>query len=53
MIVDPPGGWRYGFPQPRDFSMTYEEQLIKNRYPLEDIPLALKWSRYWEHNDDE
>lgn len=45
-IVDPPEGWKYGFPAPLE--EDYEEQLRKAGYPGEDIELALKHSRYWE-----
>lgn len=48
-IVDPPSGWRYGFPAPVEDD--YEAQLRRAKYPEEDIPFALKYSRYWEHNE--
>jgi len=48
IMVDPPEGWRYGFPAPRDHSISYEEQLRAHNYPERDIELALKYSRYWE-----
>lgn len=50
-VVDPPGGWAYGFPD--WLEEDYEEQLKKKGYPVKDIPLALKYSRYWEEEDDE
>ena len=50
MIVDPPSGWRYGFPAPLE--SDYKAQLLKHKYPAEDIELALKYSRYWESDDE-
>ena len=44
-IVDPPEGWKYGFPAPLE--EDYEQQLKDAGYP--DIELAMKWSRYWPH----
>jgi hypothetical protein len=51
-IIDPPSGWKYGFPKeipenvitPEDFKKWF----IKNGYPEKDIELALKYSRVWE-----
>lgn len=48
-IVDPPDGWRYGFPAP--LQKDYEQQLRLAGYPERDIDLALKWSRYWESEE--
>ena len=55
LIIDPPEGWRYGFPKPiheefhtlgNDFDLA--RWLISEGYPEKDIELALKYSRYWE-----
>lgn len=50
LIVDPPSGWQYGFPAPLE--KDYEAQLKRAGYPVSDIPFALKYSRYWTHEDD-
>ena len=51
-IIDPPGGWKYGFPKeiPSDVvtSEEFKEWLVASGYPERDIELALKYSRYWE-----
>lgn len=60
LIVDPPEGWRYGFPKclmevPHDVGLedvvfpkeVYKDLLGFYRYPEEMIDLALKYSRYW------
>lgn len=54
-IVDPPSGWRYGFPCELPEGKDYVELLRENGYPEKDIELALKYSRYWteeEHYED-
>jgi hypothetical protein len=50
ILVDPPSGWRYGFP---DFLQEdYRQQLINAGYPEEDLELALKHSRYIEVSEN-
>ncbi len=51
MMVDPPGGWRYGFPAP--LQDDYLQQLIDAGYPTAEMDLAFKYSRYWEEERDE
>jgi hypothetical protein len=52
--IDPPSGWRYGFPKVYDETKdgTIEEFLIKNGYPKKDIEFAVKYTRYWKAKDD-
>lgn len=52
--VDPPSGWRYGFPKPYDFQKdgTMAEFLLKNGYPEKDIPFALNYMRGWEEHEE-
>lgn len=59
-MIDPPSGWRYGFPKPvhdefhtlgKDFDLA--RWLIAEGYPASDIELALKHSRYWTQEIDE
>ena len=52
IIVDPPSGWRYGFPKAIKTEVLndkgkFVQFLMDNGYPEEDIDLALKYSRYW------
>lgn len=59
LIVDPPSGWKYGFPKALvevpdnwDFSQPfpafdYEGVLKDAGYPKKDIKMALNNSRYW------
>ena len=52
MMIDPPAGWRYGFPKVLHSSIKGElalaAWLVDNGYPEEDVDLALKHSRMWE-----
>ena len=50
-VVDPPGGWKYGFPAPLE--KDYMQQLINAGYPTSEIDLALKYSRYWCASENE
>lgn len=62
IIVDPPSGWRYGFPKVFDFKpshtnlpgeeydMELKEWFIDNGYPRKDVNLAVKHSWYSEIN---
>lgn len=47
--VDPPSGWRYGFPKlypyGNDFSRL-REWFLSEGYPKENIELAMMYSRY-------
>ena len=47
-VVDPPSGWRYGWPRILTNDENYEEHLRKNGYPEKDISFAMKWSRFWK-----
>jgi len=49
LIVDPPSGWRYGFPAP--LQKDYVKQLRQAGYPELELDLALKYSRYWEEDN--
>ena len=52
-IVDPPSGWKYGFPMELKEGVSYEDLLRENGYPEEMMELAMKWSRFWEEPDEE
>jgi hypothetical protein len=48
---DPPSGWMYGFPKPwpKGVELSTENleiQLTIEGYPVKDIPLALKHTRF-------
>lgn len=53
--IDPPSGWKYGFPKvlPDDFiGETYSEWLVENGYPQYEIDSYGKnfFVRLWEEN---
>ena len=58
LVIDPPSGWRYGFPKaiPREIAFgddeTLKNWLIEHAYPENDVDLALKYSRLWEEKDE-
>lgn len=57
LIVDPPEGWKYGFPKPipEDIIKTrqsFEAWLIEQGYPIDELGFAVKYSRYWETDDE-
>jgi hypothetical protein len=53
-VVDPPSGWRYGFPRIYDERLdgTMEQWLLKHGYPQKDIAFALNYSRMWLPDDE-
>jgi hypothetical protein len=53
LIIDPPSGWKYGFPKPVPQDVLKDDErlaiwLIEQGYPEKEIPLAVRYSRYWE-----
>jgi hypothetical protein len=49
-MIDPPEGWKYGFPKPLPNGVDLSEWLFGEGYPSDLIPLAMKYSRYWEED---
>lgn len=48
-VIDPPEGWRYGFPKRLpEGTINFEQWLVMNGYPKDMVPLAVKHSRYWK-----
>lgn len=45
-MVDPPSGWKYGFPKEIKEDQDYETLLLESGYPKDQIESALKYSRY-------
>lgn len=50
MMIDPPSGWRYGFPRKynRDKDGDLSEFLIHHGYPEDDVDFALRYIRSWD-----
>ena len=47
-LIDPPSGWKYGFPKvlPQDYTGSVPEWLVKNDYPQEEIDCLGKYFYY-------
>ena len=55
LIIDPPEGWKYGFPKPLDKSedQSLEEWLLINNYPKKLIDQGMaKYCRYWSSKNE-
>ena len=58
MMVDPPSGWRYGFPKPLPTDLPEGESivpwLLSEGYPQSEIDACGKYfyCRYWEQEVD-
>jgi endonuclease YncB( thermonuclease family) len=58
LIIDPPSGWRYGFPRPAPENFFEDgfdlgAWLISCGYPAADVKLAIKHGRYWEVSNEQ
>ena len=51
-MIDPPSGWKYGFPCELKEGEDVEELLRKHNYPEKDIAFAMQYMRVWEEDDD-
>ena len=56
-MVDPPSGWKYGFPKPIPRNcigndMEFRKYLTENGYPDSMLDMASKYSRYWEQEEE-
>lgn len=51
--VDPPSGWRWGFPKILPEGVDYEQLLRDSGYPEKDIEFAMQYSRYWTEGEDD
>lgn len=54
-IIDPPSGWKYGFPKPLpDEVEDVLEWLVSEGYPQSEIDKCGKhfYCRYWETEDE-
>lgn len=50
VIIDPPEGWKYGFPAP--LKGTLENTLAAHNYPRKMWGLAREYSRFWVENTE-
>lgn len=52
IIVDPPSGWKYGFPMELPEGKTMRDLLRESDYPEKDIEFALDNIRVWQEDDN-
>ena len=55
-IIDPPSGWKYGFPKPiPDDIKDARPWLVENGYPQKEIDNLGEhfYCRYWNKEDEE
>jgi hypothetical protein len=56
LMVDPPSGWKYGFPKPIPTDVTDRlKWFVENGYPQHEIDACGDhfYCRYWEEEVDE
>lgn len=54
-IIDPPSGWKYGFPKPIPNDVKdVEKWLVENGYPQQEIDRLGEYfyCRYWERDEE-
>ena len=53
-MIDPPSGWRYGFPRVYDEAQDgpMDQFLLANGYPAKDVEFALQYMRVWPAEDE-
>jgi hypothetical protein len=51
--VDPPSGWKYGFPMVFDSSTgeSLRDFYLRNGYPEKDVDFAIKYTRSWDYEE--
>jgi hypothetical protein len=47
LMIDPPEGWRHGFPKPYNSNDTVEDQLLKAGYAQEDLEWVVPHIRWY------
>jgi len=54
IMIDPPSGWKYGFPKVIPEDMTDLRQwFIDSGYPESEVDFAMKHCRQWEAEDED
>lgn len=54
MMIDPPSGWKFGFPKPftKPKDQPLRDWLIENGLPEKDADFAVKYGcRYWSEDE--
>lgn len=53
IMIDPPSGWKYGFPCELKEGEDVEELLRKHNYPEKDIAFAMQYMREWQETEEQ
>jgi hypothetical protein len=52
--IDPPSGWKYGFPKILPEGVTgFRQWLIDNGYPESEVDFGMKYCRQWEQEEED
>lgn len=55
-MIDPPSGWKYGFPKEYpDMTLPIEELktwLVENGYPKDEVDFGIQYLRFYTLDDD-
>ena len=53
-MVDPPSGWKYGFPKELPENVVdFRQWLIDNGYPESEVDFGMKYCRQWKQKVEE
>lgn len=52
IYIDPPSGWKYGFPKKVDENSDFRQILIDAGYPEKDLDFALRYMRSWRDENE-
>lgn len=54
-MIDPPSGWKYGFPRKYEGDKDGDmgEFLLHHGYPIDDIDFALRHMRCWKEENEQ
>ena len=53
IMIDPPSGWKYGFPCELKEGKNIEELLREHKYPENDIEFAMQYIRTWTETEEQ
>ena len=52
VMIDPPLGWRYGFPaELPDSVIDVKTWLVEKGYPEKEVDFAIQHCRFWEEEE--
>lgn len=56
LMIDPPSGWKYGFPKEYPEMMLPIEELktwlVENGYPKDEVDFGIQYLRFYTLDDD-